>query len=292
MAKKKKVIITVAQTGAFHGKEANPNLPEQPHEIAQSAYDCYNAGASIVHIHARDKDGVSTNDPKVYSEINSLIRAKCNIILQNSTAPAMALDGPLPAEEGMRLLYEDDVVYPEMCSLDCSLIGTTWKDWTFVHMWTRDFLIKHAGRMKELGIKPELEMFNPTSIEDVVNYVVPTGVLDDPLSITFVMGMDRSSQQAMAFTYQNLAHCVSLLPANSSFTTMAIGQNQLPGTTLSLLFGGNMRVGFEDNVYYRRGELAQNNAQLVERAVSLAHEFGYEVATPDEARERLNLKKF
>lgn len=287
----KKVIITVAQTGAFHGKGANPNLPEQPHEIAQSAYDCYNAGASIVHIHARDKNGVSTNDPKIYSEINSQIRAKCNIVLQNSTAPANSPDGPLPAEEGMLLLYADDMVYPEMCSLDCSLIATTWQEWTWVHMWTREFLIKHAARMKELGIKPELEMFNPTSIEDVVNDVYPKGVLDDPLSITFVMGMN-TSQQAMPFTYQNLAYCISLLPPNASFTTMAIGRNQLPGTTLSLLFGGNMRVGFEDNIYYSRGELAKSNAQLVERAVRIAHEYGYEVATPDEVRERLKLKKF
>lgn len=288
MAKKRKVIITVAQTGAFHGKEANPNVPTQPKEIAQSAYDCYNAGASIVHIHARDKNDVSTNDPKIYSEINTLIRAKCNMILQNSTAPKN-VPGAV-AEDGVELLYADDVVYPEMCSLDCSLIGTSWANRTFIYEWTREFLIKHAARMKELNIKPELEIFNPTTIEDVVKYIYPEGVLNDPLSMTFVMGMDKVSQGAMEYSYQNLVHLISKLPENSLFGTMAIGANQLPATVMTMIMGGNVRVGFEDNIYFRKGELAKSNAQLVERIANLAKEFGFEIATPDEAREILKLK--
>jgi 3-keto-5-aminohexanoate cleavage enzyme len=283
----RKVIITVAQTGAFHGKEANPNIPTQPKEIAQSAYECYNAGASIVHIHARDKQDVSTNDPKIYSEINSLIRAKCNIILQNSTAPKN-VPGSV-AEDGMELLYADDVVYPEMCSLDCSLIGTSWAGRTFIYEWTREFLIKHAARMKELNIKPELEMFNPTSIEDVVKYVYPQGVLNDPLSMTFVMGMDKSSQGAMEFSYDNLVHLIHKIPKGTLFGTMGIGANQLPATVMTMLMGGNVRVGFEDNVFFRKGELAKSNAQLVERIANLAIEFGLEIATPDEARQILGL---
>ena len=109
---RRKVIITVAQTGAFHGKEANPNIPLTPEEIAASAYDCYNAGAAIIHIHARDQEGLSTNDPKVYSAIGSGIRARCNAILQYSTAPANR-EGTC-AEDGMRLLYDPDLVKPEM----------------------------------------------------------------------------------------------------------------------------------------------------------------------------------
>ena len=284
----RKVIITVAQTGAFQGKEANPNLPIQPAEIAQSAYECYNAGASIVHIHARDKQGVSTNDPKVYSEINTLIRSKCNLILQNSTAPANVMG--TVAEDGLALLYADDVVLPEMCSLDCSLIGTTWAGRTFIYEWTREFLIKAAARMKELSIKPELELFNPTSIEDVVKYVYPHGVFNDPLSMTFVMGMDKSSQGAMEYSVENLVHLINKIPKGTLFGTMGIGSNQLPATVMTMLMGGNVRVGFEDNVFFRRGELAKSNAQLVERAASFAKEFGFEVATPDEAREILKLK--
>lgn len=285
----RKVIITAALTGAFHGKEANPNLPEQPEEIAQAAYECYNAGASIAHIHARDKDGVSTNDPKVFSEINSKIRAKCNIITQNSTAPAN-VPGTV-AEDGLALLYEDDVELPDMCSLDCSLIATSWAGRTFIYEWTREFLIKAARRMKEKNIKPELEVFNPTSIEDVVNYVYPEGVLEEPLSFSFVMGMDRASQQAMEYSRANLIHLINKVPENSLYSALAIGKHQLPGTILTMLMGGNVRVGFEDNIYYRYGELAKSNAQLVERIARLAREFDFEIATPDEAREILNMPK-
>ena len=105
MAGKRKIVLTVAQTGNFQGKAQNPNLPEQPNEIIQSAYECYNAGASIVHIHARDKAGNSCNDPKVFAEINSGVRAKCSIIIQNSTAPATK-PGSEP-DDGNALLNED-----------------------------------------------------------------------------------------------------------------------------------------------------------------------------------------
>lgn len=287
---KRKVILTVAQTGAFHGKEANPNLPTQPDEIAQSAYDCYNAGASIVHIHARDKNDISTNDPHIYSEINEKIAAKCNIIRQNSTAPKN-VPGSV-AEDGMELLYTDGIVLPEMCSLDCSLIGTKWGERdVFIYEWTRDFLIKHARRMQELNIKPELEIFNPTSIEDVVKYVYPEGVIDDPVSMTFVMGMDKLSQGAMEWSYKNLVHLIDKLPKDYMFGAMGIASTQLETCTLSLLMGGNVRVGMEDNIYYSRGELAKSNAQLVERMAKIIRMYGFEIATPDEAREILKLKR-
>ncbi|MBF4694751.1 beta-keto acid cleavage family enzyme [Fusibacter ferrireducens] len=281
----RKVIITVALTGAFHGKEANPNLPEQPEEIAQAAYEAYKAGASIAHIHARDKDGKSTNDPKIFSEINRLVRAKCPIIIQNSTAPAN-VPGTV-AEDGLKVLEAEYL--PEMCSLDCSLIATSWSDRTFIYEWTRDFLIDAARRMKALNIKPELEVFNPTSIEDVVHYVYPKGVLDDPLSFSFVMGMDRNSQQAMAYSNETLIHLINKVPAGSHFSALAIGKHQLPGSVMTMLMGGNVRVGFEDNVYFRKGELATSNAQLVERVANLAVELGLEVATPEEAREILGI---
>lgn len=286
---KRKVIITCAFTGAFHGKDANPNLPEQPDEIAQAAHDAYNAGASIAHLHARDKNGVSSNDPKIFTEINSKVRAKCPIILQNSTAPAN-VPGAV-AEDGLALLYADpkQVMLPEMCSLDCSLIGTTWAGRTFIYEWTRDFLKKAAKLMKEKNIKPELEIFNPTSIEDVVKYVYPEGVLNDPLSFSFVMGMDRASQGAMEYSVENLMHLISKVPKDSLYSCLAIGQHQLPGTIMTMLLGGNVRVGFEDNVYYRKGELAKSNAQLVERVARLANELGFEVATPAEAREILGI---
>lgn len=288
----RKVIITVAQTGAFHGKEANPNIPLQPDEIAQSAYDCYNAGAAIVHVHARDKDGVSTNDPVIYSEIGSKIKAKCDMILQYSTAPANKAG--TGAEDGMKLLYYKDLFKPEMCSLDCSLISTSWGGRTFVYEWYRDFLIKYAGMMRDMGIKPELECFDPTSVEDVFNILEPAGVLEGPVSLSFVMGMDKISQGAISFSEKNLDFMISKLPTDRfvDFSTISIGaKNHVPGMAMTVLKGGGARVGMEDNIYYAPGELLKSNAQMVERAVRIIHELGMEVATPDEAREILKLKK-
>ena len=288
----KKVIITVAQTGAFHGKEANPNIPLTPKESAESAYDCYNAGAAIVHIHARDKEGLSTNDPKIYSEIGSGIRAKCNLVLQYSTAPANRAG--TGAEDGMKLLYDPELVKPEMCSLDCSLISTSWAGRTFVYEWFRDFLLKYAGMMKDMGIKPELECFEPTSIEDVFNVLEPAGVLEDPISLSFVMGMDKISQGAISFSEKNLDFMISKLPTDRfvDFSTISIGaKNHVPGMAMTVLKGGGARVGMEDNIYYAPGRLLKSNAEMVERAVRIIHELGMEVATPDEAREILKLKK-
>ena len=286
----RKIIITVAQTGAFHGKEANPNIPLTPKEIADSAYDCYNAGAAIVHVHARDNEGLSTNDPAIYSEIGSNIRSKCNIITQYSTAPANPPG--TNAEDGMKLLYYKDLVKPDMCSLDCSLISTSWGGRTFVYEWYRDFLIKYAKMMRDMGIKPELECFNPSSIEDLFNVLEPASVLDDPVSFSFVMGMDRISQGAISFSEQNLDFMISKLPKDRfvNFSTISIGaKNHVPGMAMTVLKGGGARVGMEDNIYYAPGRLLKSNAEMVERAVRIIRELGYEVATPDEARDILKI---
>lgn len=291
MAQKRKVIITVAQTGNFQGKDANPNLPEQPDEIISSAYDCYNAGAAIVHVHARDKQGKSSNDPDIFAEINTGIRAKCPIIIQNSTAPAMGPDSK--ADDGVRLLdMEDKSCLPDMCSLDCSLITTTWGDLSFIYRWDREWLLKNAKKMMDLGIKPECEVFNPESIEDVFNVLYPAGVLADPVSLTFVMGMNKVSQGAISFSQHNLDFMISLLPKDRpvNWSTMAIGSHQLQGVTYGLLKGGSVRVGLEDNIYYSYGVLAKSNAQLVERMVRIIHELEMDVASPDEAREILGLR--
>ena len=287
---KRKIIITVAQTGAFHGKEANPNIPLTPQEIADSAYDCYNAGAAIVHIHARDKEGLSTNDPNVYNVIGSRIRAKCNLVTQYSTAPANRAG--TGAEVGMKLLYDPNLVKPDMCSLDCSLISTSWDGRTFVYEWFRDFLLKYAKMMKDMGIKPELECFEPTAVEDVFNILQPAGVLDDPVSLSFVMGMDKISQGAISFSEENIDFMIRKLPKDRfvNFSTISIGaKNHVPGMAMTVLKGGGARVGMEDNIYYGPGELLKSNAQMVERAVRIIRDLGFDVATPDEARGILKI---
>ncbi len=281
----KKIIVTVAPTSNFHGKEANPALPIHPDEIAQDAYDCYNAGAAIVHIHARDKDGRQTNDVNVFKEINEKVKAKCNIIQQFSTAPAM-IPGTT-VDDGLAVLDAG----AEMCSLDCGIGYVSYKGQDRFLDWTRKWLLDAAKKMQERNIKPELEIFNHTQLEDVINILMPAGVLNDPPSFNFVLGMNKVNQGAMEYSMENLTHLVRKLPSNALFGAMGIGQNQHFATVASLILGGNVRVGFEDNIYYRKGELAKSNAQLVERIVGVAKDFGYEVATPDEARAILGIKQ-
>ena len=296
---KRKVILTVAQTGNFQGKAQNPNLPEQPHEIIASAYDCYNAGASIVHVHARNKEGKSCNDGEIFAEINSGIRAKCPIIIQNSSAPATRENAE--TDDGLGVLdMKDPSCWPEMCSLDCSLMTTTWGDLEFIYMWTRKWLVKTAKRIREMGIKAEIEVFDPTAVEDVFKYLYPAGVLDDPVSLTLVMGMDKVSQGAISCTQSNIDYMINLCKENAAaagvkepidLTTMAIGANQLHGTVFGMLRGTGIRTGMEDNINYSYHVPAKSNAQLVERIVRIIHELDMEVATPDEARDILKLKR-
>lgn len=288
----RKVIITVAQTGAFQGKETISTIPLQPDEIAQSAYDCVNAGAAIIHIHARDKNGVSSNHSKIYSEIGSKIKARCNPILQYSTAPAN-IEGTT-AEDGMKLLYDEDLFKPEMCSLDCSLIGTTWAKRTFIYQWTREFLVKYIKKMHELQIKPEFECFNVETVEDIFGIYEPMGLVEEPISLSFVMGMERISQGAISFSEENLDFMIKKLPKSKkiNFTTIAIGaKNHVQGLTMSALKGGHIRVGMEDNIYYEPGRLLKSNAEMVEKAVRIVRELGLEVASPEEARAMLGLSK-
>lgn len=282
---KRKIIVTVAPTSNFHAKEANPALPVHPHEIAEEVYRCYNAGAAIAHIHARDKDGVQTNDVNVFKEINAQVGAKSNIIQQFSTAPAMIQDSTI--DDGLSVLDAGC----EMASLDCGLALAYYKDMKKETFWTRDWLINAAKEMQKRGIKPELEIFNHAQLEDVLNIFLPMGIIDEPLSFNFVMGMNKMNQGAINFSMENLTHLVRKLPPNSMFGAMGIGPSQHPATIASILLGGNVRVGFEDNVYFRRGELATSNAQLVERIVNVAIDLGYEIATPDEAREILGIRE-
>ena len=270
-----------------------------PDEIIASAYECYNAGASIVHVHARNKQGKSCNDPEIFAEINSGIRAKCPIIIQNSSAPATRDNAQ--TDDGLGVLdMKDPNCWPEMCSLDCSLMTTTWGDLEFIYMWSRKWLIKTAQRIKDMGIKAEIEVFDPTAIEDVFKYLYPAGVLDDPVSLTLVMGMDKVSQGAISCTQKNIEYMYDLALESAKaagvkkpidVTTMAIGANQLHGTVYAMMRGTGIRTGMEDNINYSYHVPAKSNAQLVERIVRIIHELDMEVATPDEARDMLGIAR-
>ena len=280
----RKVIVTVALTGGLHRKAANPALPEQPEEIAQAAYEAYQEGAAIAHIHARDPDGDPTGDPDVYRDIHERIRARCPLILQDTTG-----GGPnLTLEERIQGVLQAG---PEMASLNMgtlvrihaagALRNTVFKN-------TRDDIEAFAAAMAEKGIKPEMEVYSHAMLDEVEN-LIEKKLVRPPYYINLVMGMRYMGAERA--TPRHLFSLVQFLPHGSIFNVCAVGRDQLLITTLGLLLGGNVRVGMEDNIYYRKGELAKSNAQLVARTVRILRELELEPATPDEAREMLSLRR-
>ncbi|HMK65613.1 MAG TPA: 3-keto-5-aminohexanoate cleavage protein [Thermodesulfobacteriota bacterium] len=281
-----KLIVTVAPTGPYHGKEANANLPMQPDEIAQAAYDCWNEGASVVHIHAKDKDGKNTRDPEVFMEIDRRIREKkCDIIIQHSSALDFT---PKLAEDGKITAIETDPL-PEMASLGLFLTRLAdFKGQEIISIARWSDLEWGAREMLKKGVKPELEVFNIVLMEDVYR-LIDMGLLAKPYLINIIMGMRRINRAYMSYSPKMMMHMVDMLPPDSIFTTMGIAADELPATTQSILLGGHVRVGFEDNIIYRKGDLAESNAQLVARTVRIGRELGCEIATPAEARQMLNI---
>lgn len=268
-----KLIITAALTGAEVTREYQPNLPLTPDEIAEAAYEAYKAGASIVHIHARDEEGNPTQDYEVYKEIKEKIEAKCPVIFQPSTGGAV-WHSP---EERLQPVE----LSPEMATLSAG----TCNFGPEVFMNTEEYMEKFAKRMQELNVKPEIEVFERGMINNALK-LVKKGLVDTPLHFDFVMGVPG----AITGEIRDLLYMVESIPSDATWTVAGIGRYQLPLATTAILLGGHVRVGFEDNVYYKKGELAKSNAQLVERIVRLAKELGREVATPDEARKILNIK--
>lgn len=269
-----KLIITACLTGAEVTREQQPNLPITPDEIAEAAYECYLAGASMVHVHARDKDGNPTQDYEVYKEIKEKIEAKCNIIFQPSTGGATHHT----AEERMQPIE----LKPEIATLS---MGTC----NFGHdvfMNTEKNIQIFAERMNELGVKPELECFEKGMIDTALR-LAKKGIIKTPMHFDFVLGVPG----AMGGDLRNLLFMVESIPPGSTWTVAGVGRFQLPLNIAAITLGGHVRTGFEDNIYYKKGELAKSNAQLVERIVRISKEFAREIATPDEARVILGLKK-
>ncbi|MBL6430231.1 3-keto-5-aminohexanoate cleavage protein [Maritimibacter sp. DP07] len=278
-----KVIVTVAPTSNFHGKDANPALPEQPAEIAQSVREAYDAGACLAHMHARDANGVQSTDPAIVTQINAQVRAACPVIIQNSIAPAMGANAE-DAGTGMRTLD----AFPEMSSIDLGYAVINLPQGEHHIGWSLSFLRKAALIMKERGIRPEMEIFNNSQL-DLAATLIAEGLIEPPLSYSFVMGMNRANQSAMGWHPATLFSMVQLLPAGAKFSTLGVGPAQHPATVQSLILGGGVRVGFEDSITYRKGEPATSNAQLVERIVTIIRDLGMEPATPAEAREMLGV---
>ncbi len=281
-----KLIVTVAPTGAFQGKEANPNHPLTPEEIADAVHEAWNAGASIAHIHARERGtNRPTSDPEILREIDERIRGKkCDIIIQHSTAsdyvPRLREDRRIRSIE-MR---------PEMASLDITMTRMiTFGGREDIYITTLPEIEYGAKVMLDTGVKPELEVFNPVLMDDV-DTLIEKGLLEKPYWVNFVLGMRRINRAYMGYSPTLLMQLVDALPRDAMFCAMGVGTDELPATTQAVLLGGHVRVGFEDNIYYAKGRLAKSNAELVERAVRIGRELGCEISSPSETRQLLKIR--
>ncbi len=269
------VIVTAALTGGVHGKEANPNLPETPEEIGRAAAAVEEAGAAVVHVHARTENGERSFETERFQAIDDAIRERTDdVIIQHSTGGTGA-----PAADRHLPLRTDPP--PEMASLDMGPLNR------YDHLTsenTRAMVDSLHEEMVERGIKPELEVFNDGHRNEVYG-LLDRRNLAEPVYATLIFGPGTLTRPTPA----NFGNAIGDLPDGVLFNTLGFGRHQLPFAAMGILFGGHVRVGLEDNVYYRRGELAESNAQLVRRVVRLADELERAVATPSQAREILGL---
>jgi 3-keto-5-aminohexanoate cleavage enzyme len=268
-------IVTAALTGGVHGKEANPNVPETPEEIGRAAAAAEEAGAAVVHLHARRPNGERSFDTERFQEIDDAVRRYADdVVIQHSTGGTAA-----PTADRHLPLRTDPP--PEMASLD---MGPLNRYDRLTSENTRATVDSLYEEMRERGIKPELEVFNDGHLNEVYG-LLDRRELAEPVYATLIFGGGTLTRPRP----RNLLNAVDNLPEGALFNTLGFGPHQLPLTTMGVLLGGHVRVGLEDNVYYRRGELAESNAQLVERTVRIAEELGRPVATPSQAREILGL---
>ena len=268
-----KLIITVAPTGSVPTKEMNPHLPVTPDEIAGTAARCLEAGASVVHIHARDEEGQPTLDPVVFARIHALITQETDLIIQVSTGGRAGMDPERRAAAVRR-------IGPEMASLTTGSMN--FPDRVYANPF--EVVEYLAAVMAGVGTKPEMEIFEPGMINNAL-LLLDKGLATPPLHFDFVLG----SRGSLPASTKNLLFLSESIPAGSTWTVAGLGRWQLPMAALAIVMGGHVRVGLEDNLYYRKGELASNE-QLVARVARLAAELGREVARPEEARRILSLR--
>ena len=270
-----KLIITAAICGAEVTKEHNPNVPYTVLEIAIEAEKAYNAGASIIHLHVRKDDGTPTQDRERFKACIEAIKERCpDAIVQPSTGGAVGMSN----EE--RLQPVD--LRPEMATLDAGTCNFGGDD-VFVN--TENTIKEFGQKMIELGVKPEIEVFDKGMIDMAIR-LQKKGFIKTPMHFNFVMGVNGG----ITATPRDLVFMEGSIPAGSTFTVSGIGRSEFQMAAMAIIMGGHVRVGFEDNVYIEKGIPANSNAELVERVVRIAKELGRAIATPKEAREILGLK--
>jgi 3-keto-5-aminohexanoate cleavage enzyme len=269
------LIITAAITGSRITRESAPFIPITPGDILQSAIECWNTGASVVHIHVRDpRTGVGTQNVELFKEVVEPLRERTDLVLCLTTSGIPGRN--LPVHERLAPL----ALKPELASFDAGSINLG--EAVFIN--TPGFLEEAARVMKESGVKPELEIFD-TGMMMTCLRMREEGKLQDPLYFQFVLGTPWGA----AATPKALLHLCEHLPGNANWSAIGIGKGHLPISMMAMIMGGHIRVGMEDNIYYSRGVLAKTNAQFVERIVKIAGEYGRPIASPTEARKILAL---
>ena len=273
----KKMIITVAVTGSFPTKEMNPAVPYSPEEIIDAAVACHKAGAASTHIHVRDPGtGKPEFNIELFKQVLDGIRQQCNMIV-NLTTSGYVLKGPDTISKRLQTIH----LKPDICSFDIGSMN--FKDRVLIN--SPEWGEAAAKCMQENGVKPEIEVFDVGHIYQALD-LIKRGLIDAPPYFQLCMG----AQGGIDASAENLLFMKNKLPSDAPWSVLGIGKAQLPMITMAILIGGHVRVGFEDNIYLKKGVLAKSNAQMVEMAADLAERLGREIATSDEARKILGIK--
>jgi 3-keto-5-aminohexanoate cleavage enzyme len=298
-----KLIVTAAITGGA-SPVGNPYLPKTPKEQVKATLECYDAGASIVHIHGRNPQTcASEQNPKWFEEAIVPIREKCNIIVNVTTGgPTKRVDGdwlyekqPDSSVEGrisiIPKLAKNPKAKPDLASFNVGspvidIYNRTKKEFLLKFVMVHSFpdMVYMAETMKAHGVKPEIECYDVGMINNA-KFLVELGHIEKPPYFQLVMGVLGQ----IPATVDNLVHMARCIPEGSPWSVCAVGLDEFRMATMAILTGAHVRVGFEDNIYISKGVKAKSNAELVEKVVRLARELDREIATPDEARKILNL---
>lgn len=291
------VFITAAVTGSGATQDKSPHVPRSPEEIANSAIDAAKAGAAIVHCHVRDpKTGAPSRELGLYRELTERVRASDVDVVLNLTAGMGgdivfgSTEAPFPVNEGAtdmigaseRMAHIADCL-PEICTLDCGTMNFAEADYVMTN--TPGMLRAMGQMMTDLGVKPEIEAFDTGHLW-FAKQLVSEGILKSPALVQLCMGIPWGAPNDL----NTFMAMVNNIPSDWNWSAFSIGRDQMPYVGASVLAGGNVRVGLEDNIYLSKGVLA-TNAQLVERAVGIIEGMGATVIGPDAVRKKLGLIK-
>jgi uncharacterized protein (DUF849 family) len=288
------VIVTCAITGSGDTADKHPELPITPEQIATSALGAADAGAAIVHLHVRNiETGKGTRDVSLYEEAVRLVRAENSDVIINLTAGMggdLTVGYPDPWDfdkentdlvGGLERLAHVEAIKPDICSLDCGTLNFGEGNTTYIS--TPDMLRDMAKRVRDIGVKPELEVFDTGNLW-FANQLCEEGLVDSPAWVQLCTGIPYGMPNDVGL----LTALTKLVPDGGQWTSFGLGAMQIPWVAQSVLLGGHVRVGLEDNLYLERGVFA-SNASLVDRAAELIRLMGARIQGPDQARETLGL---